>query len=121
MASEKDLERAQKQVDKEYFYHISKNYEWLTLEVAKEFHKRADALGTSPNDVGAKRELRKELQEKYGLLEVEALNILNGYHLNAYVEKYRKIKERKPVVRIRPPKLFEEENDLEGLRLGDDW
>ena len=113
MASEKDLERAQKQVDKEYFYHISKNYEWLTLEVAKEYQKKSEALGTSPNDLGAKRELRKELQEKYGIREVEALNILNGYNIAAYVEKYRKIKERIPVVRMSPPKKTEPISDNE--------
>ena len=38
------------------------------------------------------RELEKELQEKYGVTELEAINIINGYHHRDYVEKYYRIK-----------------------------
>lgn len=65
---------------------------WLTAEVVSEYQRRAARLVMSGNqDVGARRILRKELQEKYGLLEIEAINILNGFHAAFYVEKYRRI------------------------------
>ena len=57
----------------------------LTLEVCEEYYKRACEIGGLPEDVGARRELRIELQEKYHLNEVEAVNILNGYHFATYV------------------------------------
>ncbi len=63
----------------------------LTLEVCEEYYKRACELGGLPEDVGARRELRIELQEKYHLNEIEALNILNGYHFDSYIrlKQYR--------------------------------
>ena len=57
----------------------------LTLEVCEEYYKRACELGGFSQDTGARRELRLELQEKYGLNEVETVNILNGYHYAEYV------------------------------------
>lgn len=65
---------------------------WLTAEVVAEYQKRARRISTiGDQDVGVRRALRQELQEKYGLLEIEAINILNGYHAAFYVEKYRRI------------------------------
>ena len=43
-------------------------------------------------DVGERRRLRIELQERYGLLEIEAINILNGYGISDYVNKYYQIR-----------------------------
>lgn len=31
------------------------------------------------------------MQEKYGVTELEAINILNGYHIRDYVERYYRI------------------------------
>lgn len=65
---------------------------WLTADVVTDYQKRAARLAIgSGQDIGARRILRKELQEKYGLLEIEAINILNGFHAAFYVEKYRRI------------------------------
>ncbi len=65
---------------------------WLTSEAVAEYQKRAHRVSTiGDQDTGARRALRKELQEKYGLLEIEAINILNGFHTAFYVEKYRRI------------------------------
>ena len=33
-----------------------------------------------------------ELQEKYGIAEIEAINIVNGFHFVEYVQKYDNIK-----------------------------
>ena len=65
---------------------------WLTAEAVAEYQKRARRVSTiGDQDIGAHRALRQELQEKYGLLEIEAINILNGFHSTFYVEKYRRI------------------------------
>jgi len=47
--------------------------------------------------IGAVRELGEELQEKYGVTEEEAINILRGYHLKDYVNKYYRIKNLIPL------------------------
>lgn len=63
--------------------------EWLTLEVANEYLLKARTLPSqSPLDIGDRRKLRIELQERYGLLEIEATNILNGFGISDYVNKY---------------------------------
>ena len=67
--------------------------EWLTLEVAIEYWHKANTLASkNPVDVGERRELRIELQERYGLQEIEAINILNGNGISDYVNKYYRIK-----------------------------
>lgn len=61
--------------------------EILTMQIAKEYEKRASKL--PPNgrqDIGRRRELRIELQERCGLLEIEAVNIINGFYADIYVK-----------------------------------
>lgn len=48
---------------------------------------------------GARRELYDELRRIYGVTVVEAVNILNGYHISEYVEKYQRIENMIPVNR----------------------
>ena len=84
-AEEKEMQRLLNERDKH-------RGEWLTAEAVAAYQKRAAKLSASGNqDIGAWRTLRKELQERYGLLEIEAINILNGFHAAFYVEKYRRI------------------------------
>ncbi len=65
---------------------------WLDEEAANVYAKKAMFLpGNDGQDIGERRELRIELQETYGLLEIEAINILNGYHIQDYVTKYYNI------------------------------
>ncbi|SES90382.1 hypothetical protein SAMN02910413_1186 [Pseudobutyrivibrio sp. C4] len=59
----------------------------LTLQVANEYLERARQL-SGTEDTGARRELRMELQHKYGVTEIEAINILNGMHIKQYLDKY---------------------------------
>ena len=75
--------------------------EYLTRELAKEYCKRAAKL--PPNnlqDIGKRRELRIELQNRCNLTELEAINIINGYHIDLYVrifeirEEEKRIKEK---------------------------
>lgn len=71
--------------------------EWLTAEAVAAYQKRARRVSApGGQDVGARRALRKDLQKRYGLLEIEAINILNGFHAAFYVEKYRRIKNAIP-------------------------
>lgn len=68
---------------------MGENFEWLTLEICNEYRNRAKQLPQDDGqDTGARRELRLELQKRCNILEIEAINILNGYHIQAYVQKY---------------------------------
>lgn len=63
--------------------------EMLTLEIAEKYRKKALKLGNAQNQfVGEIRNLAKELQERCGATELEAINILNGNHIMEYVQKY---------------------------------
>lgn len=66
--------------------------EWITRETVEHYQKKASTLeNNSMEDTGGKRALRMELQEKYDLLEVEAINLLNGYHVQDILRKYERI------------------------------
>ena len=67
--------------------------EWLTEDAVREYRARAKEFTTlQGQDIGKRRELRREFQKRYGLLEIEAINILNGYYASFYIEKYARIK-----------------------------
>ena len=71
--------------------------EWLTFEACNYYREKAKKYNkVNGQDAGMKRELRIELQNRYGLLDIEAINILNGFYASFYVEKYRRIKECLP-------------------------
>ena len=60
--------------------------EALTKSVAREYRQRAEKLPpNSLQDIGERRKLRKELQNKYALSEVEAINVLNGFNVDVYI------------------------------------
>ena len=72
--------------------------EVLTKEIANEYRDKAKLL--PPNglqDIGDRRKLRIELQERCNLTELEAVNIINGFHVGIYVT----IAERREAERIR--------------------
>lgn len=72
--------------------------EWLTSEVAHAYRKKAEALGTANLELtGERRRLYEELKDKYGVTDVEAVNILNGYRISDYVDKYYRIKNLIPI------------------------
>ena len=67
--------------------------EWLTEEAVREYRAKAQScLSPHGQDIGKRRELRREFQKRYDLLEIEAINILNGFYASFYVEKYTRIK-----------------------------
>lgn len=60
--------------------------EALTKSIARKYRQRAEKL--PPNglqDIDERRKLRKELQSKCALSEVEAINVLNGYYVDIYI------------------------------------
>lgn len=71
--------------------------QWLTEDVVSAYQEKVKHCpDTNGQDIGTRRQLRKELQEQYGLLEIEAINILNGIHAAFYIEKYRRMKDCLP-------------------------
>ena len=68
---------------------MERTKEWLNDEIAQEYKTKAAALSKNGRqDTGEMRKLRMELMDRCGVTEVEAINILNGYHINDYVLKY---------------------------------
>lgn len=63
--------------------------ELLTREIAYTYRDRAKALPyNGMQDIGERRALRIELQERCGVTELEAVNIINGFHIDTYCMKY---------------------------------
>ena len=63
--------------------------ELLTESIAYEYRDRAAKLPyNGMQDIGERRRLRQELQDRCGTTELEAVNILNGYHIDVYCMKY---------------------------------
>lgn len=61
----------------------------MTESIAYEYRDRAAKLPyNGMQDIGERRRLRQELQERCGTTELEAVNILNGYHIDVYCMKY---------------------------------
>ena len=84
MAKEK-VDRAQLRIDEENANHRG---EWLTQDVCERYREEAASINEfDPQDVRRHRELRIELQETYGLTEIEAINILNGNNISDYLIK----------------------------------
>ncbi len=65
------------------------DFEWLTIEICREYKRRADMLPHNDGkDIGERRKLRIELQERCHIQPIEAINILNGYYCDLYVHRY---------------------------------
>lgn len=60
--------------------------ELLTKKIAIEYRDKARLLPENGlQDIGTRRALRIELQARYNLTELAAVNIINGYHIGDYV------------------------------------
>lgn len=60
--------------------------ELLTVEIVNEYRILAENLQENGmQDVGERRKLRQELQRRCGLTELQAINILNGFHVRDYL------------------------------------
>lgn len=81
--------------------------ELLTMKIAKEYRDKAKHLPLNGRqDIGDRRALRIELQARCGLTELQAVNIINGFHIGDYVV----IEARKEQERIRKEQEKDNEN-----------
>lgn len=98
MAKEKE-DRAQKRIDEEHAMHKG---EWLTKEICLKYKEEAQSINEfDSQDVRKHKELRMELQERYGLTQIEAINILNGNNIADYVNKYNRVMMRQPLINLK--------------------
>lgn len=74
--------------EESYYYKQMLRYQKcrITVDIAADYRKKAS--GKSLNEI---IELRNELMEIYGVTELEATNILNGFHTADYAKKYEDI------------------------------
>ncbi len=80
---------------------MSRQFEWLTAEICDEFKKRAEQLEqNNGNDSAEWRKLRLELQGRCNLTEIEAVNILRGYNVKDYLQKYGLLSGEIPTVEV---------------------
>lgn len=107
---------------------VKNQTQYLTREIAKEYQKKAEQLpDNGKQDVGERRKLRIELQEKCGLTEIEAINILNGNHVDQYLNKYYRLQNNisveKDTKKAEDLKRIEVLEELEHLKktLGNDY
>ncbi|MBR2038370.1 MAG: hypothetical protein IKA09_11695 [Lachnospiraceae bacterium] len=85
--------------------------QWLTKEAVDYYYEQAQKCsGNDSQDIEQRRQLRKELQERFGLLEIEAVNILSGVHGAFYVEKYNRIRNCTPLKSESTESVLEKED-----------
>ena len=72
---------------------------YITSKIADYYEKRSRIYRFIYDNqyIHQVRELGEELQEKYGVTELEAINILNGRNIVDYVNKYYRIQNRIPL------------------------
>lgn len=58
----------------------------ITMDIANSYYENA-----KEKTYAEQIELRNQLIERYGVTELEATNILNGFHISDYVRKYELI------------------------------
>ena len=62
--------------------------ELLTKKIADEYRRKAALLPENGmQDIGERRLLRLELQNRCGITELKAINIINGFHIQEYVQE----------------------------------
>ncbi len=80
-------------VNEQYRTHKGK---WLTMEDVEGIKQRLLEI-PSNEMIGKKYELMLELMEKFGVTQLEATNILNGFHVADYVNKCYRIQNKIPL------------------------
>lgn len=89
-------------------------YKYITREIVERYQKKVESLGeVSIEDINERRKMRIELQEEYGLEELEAINILKGYYVAEIIRKYERIRDLIPlkITKERAIKVDEDEDD----------
>ena len=72
---------------------------WLTESVARKYEAKSWVYRVWLGNQYIKqvREIGEELQREYGVTELEAINIMNGRNVAAYVSKYYRMQHRIPL------------------------
>ena len=96
---ERAAKRAQDYVDKQHDYMEEHGFQYITYDDCRHYRNLHEKNGCSQSSL---KELKEQLMQTFGLLEVEAINILNGYQASWYVLKYERIRKRIPTELIRP-------------------
>lgn len=101
--------------DIEWLRESFKNHKggWLTEEAVKKYQELAKKI-SGPDKVmaGERRNLCLQLIKEYGVTELEAINIINGYCVGDYIAKYERIKTQTPLI-IENDKLSSKKGDGE--------
>lgn len=107
---------ADKHVKEQNEWHGSHGYKWITQEIAEDYYGRMTVQSAQNADVTSLRyTLCCELKTIYGVTETEAVNILNGYHINDYVAKYKRIATMTPIQLQRERKAPKGEEEDENI------
>ena len=86
----------------------NEDFEWLTIEICRESKRRADMLPSNDGkDIGERKKLRIELQERCHLQPIEAMNILNGLYWDIYINRYDMLSGKIPL-----PEGFEKKGQM---------
>lgn len=69
----------------DYYKRLQKRYSAcrITMDIANSYYENA-----KEKTYAEQIELRSQLIERYGVTELEATNILRGFHISDYVRKY---------------------------------
>lgn len=88
-------EYEQQRINKKRDSHKGK---WLTRKVAREYEAKSwiYRVKEEGNYINEVRRLGEELQQEYGVSELEAINILNGNNTADYVAMYEKMRDGIP-------------------------
>lgn len=94
-------------------------HEWLDENIVRYYRRKVRNLSDQTmQDVGERRRLRLELQERCGLTELEAINILNGFHIESYIRKYE-IRAGKVKIQVDEKELLKRQKKLKELERED--
>lgn len=71
---------------------------WLTAEVARKYAAKSWIYRVVEENqyCGKVREIARELQEQYGVTELESINIIFEHNVSDYVNRYYRMKNRIP-------------------------
>lgn len=96
--SMKRLKTKQDAIDLVNEQHRRHKGKWLTMSEVEKYQARVSLLENPSNEmIGKKYEIMLELMEEYGVTQLEATNILNGFHVADYVNKYYRIQNKIPL------------------------
>lgn len=72
--------------------------DWLTMEGVNKYRQLANKINSIDSQlVGERSALCHQMMNEYGITELEATNIINGYNASDYVRKYERIRHQIPL------------------------